>query len=220
MPISTTTTLVSSKAPSNFEDLVIFTATITGSTTFPGGPTGTVQFLDGLNLIGTVPLVGLTGATGQAQLQITSLAPTIHTITAIYSGDANFNGSQRTFSQQVLTVSSGGLIPGFAIVGTYSASGDSSSTPAVALSAIPSSTNANVEIILLWNSNSVGQIEITGNNGIDPPFDSGRISTLGSGVYIVGNGFTKTITLTLTAYDATGHPLVPPLTATAHITIS
>jgi hypothetical protein len=220
MPISTTTTLLSSEAPSNFEDLVIFTATITGSTTFPGGPTGTVQFLDGLNLIGTVPLVGLTGATGQAQLQITSLSPGNHTIVAIYSGDANFNGSQNAgFTQQVLTVSAGvGNIPGFAIVGTYSPSGDSSSTPAVALSAIPSNTTPFIEIILLWNTTAVGQIEITGNNGVDPPFDSGRISALGSGVYIIGNGFAQTIVLTLTAYDSTGNPL--GLTTTVKITIS
>lgn len=220
MPITTITTVMSSEAPSNFEDLVIFTATITGMSTFPGGPTGTVQFFDGPNLFGTVPLVGLTGATGEAQIQIASLAPAIHTIVAIYSGDANFGGSQNAgFTQQVLAVSEGeGLIPGFAIVGTYSASGDSSSTPAVSLSAIPSTTTPSTEIILLWNSTAVGQIEITGNNGIDPPFDSGRISTLGSGVYVIGNGFTQTIVLTLTAYDSTGHPL--GLTTTVKITIS
>jgi len=227
MPISTITTMSSSEAPSNFEDLVVFTATITGASTFPGGPTGTVSFYDGAisgpNLLGAVPLVGLTGATGQAQLQITSLSAVTHTIFAVYSGDSNFSGSQNAgFTQQVLVVSSGnGEIPGFAIVGTYSTSGDSSSTPAAALSAIPSSTPAATpptEIVLLWNTTAVGQIEITGNNGQDPPFDTGRISTLGSGVYVVANGFTKTITLTLTAYDSTGHPL--GLTATATVTIT
>ncbi len=53
--------------------------------TLPGAgvPTGTVQFLNGNTVAGTVPLAGSTA----------TLPNTAGTYTAVYSGDANFNGS-------------------------------------------------------------------------------------------------------------------------------
>jgi hypothetical protein len=123
------------------------------------------------------------------------------------------------------------VVPGFAIVAGYSSLGDSDLAPQVTFSAIPSSAAAGAPIYLIWSTLNVGQIEVTGTNGVDyigagplptspSGFDTGRISAIGSGIYQIPNGFTESITLTLTAYDATGHPLVPPLTATVHITIS
>jgi len=122
-------------------------------------------------------------------------------------------------------------IPGFAVVGGYSSQGDSDLAPQVSFSAIPSTLHAGAPVYLIWSTLNVGQIEIKGSNGVDyigagplpispTGFDTGRISSIGSGIYQIPNGFTQSITLTLTAYDATGHPLVPSLTATAHITIS
>jgi hypothetical protein len=89
----TTTTVTSSKSPSNFGDTVTFTATVTGS---GGTPTGTVQFLDGATPIGTGTLSG-----GSTSIQNSSLSAGNHTITANYSGDANFATSTGTFNQTV-----------------------------------------------------------------------------------------------------------------------
>ena len=58
---------------------IILTATV------PTGATGTVSFLDGTTLLGTAPVIGNT-----ATLTISTLAPGTHSITSVYSGDANF----------------------------------------------------------------------------------------------------------------------------------
>jgi hypothetical protein len=235
MPLIVTSLMfTSSEAPSNFEDNVVFTATVTGVSSFPGGPTGTVEFWDGVPpsdggtgvLIGTVPLVGLTGFTGQAQLQISSLTAGIHTMVAIYSGDANFATSQNYppgFTQQVLTVpASGGILPGFALIASYTSSGDASLPPQASLTAVPLTVAPFASVILLWDTLNVAFVRIQGNNHVDyqsppPPgsisgFDTGFISTTGSGVYVVGNGFSATITLTLTTYGP-GQVLLAPSSA-------
>ena len=62
-----------------------------------GTPTGTVTFLDGGVSIGTGALSG-----GTATLTTASRSPSTHTITAIYSGDSNFQGcSTPALSQTV-----------------------------------------------------------------------------------------------------------------------
>jgi hypothetical protein len=61
---------------------LVFTATVSSSTTTP---TGTVSFLDG-----TTPLGQGTLSNGVAALSTSSLTAGSHTITAVYSGDANF----------------------------------------------------------------------------------------------------------------------------------
>jgi hypothetical protein len=81
----TTTGLVSSVNPSLPSQPVTFTATVTGS---GGTPSGTVTFKDGANTLGTGTL-----ASGQAGFSTSSLALGSHSITAVYGGDANFQGS-------------------------------------------------------------------------------------------------------------------------------
>jgi len=81
---STGTALTSSVDPSLFGQPVTFTATVNPLS----GPTGTVQFSDGVNLLGTVALSG-----GTASLTTSALAVGSHFITATYSGDTNFTGS-------------------------------------------------------------------------------------------------------------------------------
>jgi hypothetical protein len=226
--VTTLSVLVSSEAPSNFEDQVTFTATVTGSTFNVAPPSGTVSFYDDGDLIETVTVVPLTPTSNTSRATsdpITILLVGTHDITAIYSGDANYGGSTaipNPLLQQVNAIPSGApLLPGFALIASFSASGDSSLPPQATLFAVPQSTHAHTSITLLWDTVNVGQIEIAGNNSVDYQplgFDSGRISTTGSGVYIVGNGFTKSILLTLTAYDATGSPL--GLTSSVQIIIS
>jgi hypothetical protein len=230
MSIFTSTAVTSSQSPSNFEDWVVFTATVTAASSMVPGPTGSVNFYDGGNLFGNVTLMGLTGNKGQAQIQIASLTAGIHSITAVYSGDSNFTGSTSpAFSQQVNTVSIvGGTIPGLALTASYSPMGDSSLPPQATFFIVPSSALAGQTVNLVWDTANVAYVRITGDNHVDyqtppPPgsvsgFDTGFVNASGTGVYVVGNGFTASITLTLTAYNSSFVSL--GLTSSATLTIT
>jgi trimeric autotransporter adhesin len=108
-------TLASSPNPSNYQQAVIFTATV------PSGVTGTVQFVEGTTVLGTGTISGTT-----AFLSINSLAVGTDPVTAVYSGDANFNPATSAVDNQVvinnldftLTLTSAGtqtVIPGNAV---------------------------------------------------------------------------------------------------------
>jgi autotransporter-associated beta strand protein len=81
-PLTTTTTLALTTGtnPSDFGDVVTFTATVTGAT-----PTGNVTFHNGVTPLG----VGTLDAASQASITISSLTAGEHTITAWYNGDTN-----------------------------------------------------------------------------------------------------------------------------------
>lgn len=91
---ATSTGVASSLNPSALGDSVTFTATVS----WPAGtgtPTGTVQFkIDGTNSGGPVTL----SAGGTAQLTPSTLTAGTHTVTADYSGDANFAVSTGTLA--------------------------------------------------------------------------------------------------------------------------
>jgi hypothetical protein len=82
-PVSTVTVLSSSIGTSVFGQSVTFTASVT-----PNAATGTVTFKDGNKTLGTATLSG-----GSASLSSNTLAVGSHSITAVYSGDTNDNGS-------------------------------------------------------------------------------------------------------------------------------
>jgi Bacterial Ig-like domain (group 3)/Beta-propeller repeat len=82
----TTTTLVSSRNPSNSGQSVTFTATVAPQ--FSGTPTGTVKFLNGATVLATKYLSG-----GKASFATSKLPPGSNMITAVYAGDSNFTGS-------------------------------------------------------------------------------------------------------------------------------
>ena len=91
---ATTTTVASSLNPSALGESVTFTATVIGPAG-TGTPTGAVQFkIDGANSGGPVTL----SAGGTAQLTPSTLTAGTHTVTADYSGDANFAVSTGTLS--------------------------------------------------------------------------------------------------------------------------
>ncbi len=77
---ATSTTLTSSANPATFGQFVTLTAAVT-----PPVATGTVQFLDGKTSLGTATLAG-----GSATLAVSTLSFGTHSITAVYSGDANY----------------------------------------------------------------------------------------------------------------------------------
>ena len=93
----TTTAVSSSVSPSVLGQPVTFVAAVTVIPPGAGAPTGTIDFKDGDTVVQTVPL----NAQGQAAFTTASLTPGNHTITAMYSGDASFNGSSASVSQEV-----------------------------------------------------------------------------------------------------------------------
>jgi sugar lactone lactonase YvrE len=107
---STSVTLVSSQNPAYSNTPVNFTATVT-----PAAATGTVQFLDGATVLGTVALSG-----GSAVLTTSALNQGSHSITAVYSGDANDSGCTSAALSQVMKSSAGmttGISPSPAVAG-------------------------------------------------------------------------------------------------------
>jgi len=91
-------TLTSSVNPSTLGQAVTFTASL-GTTGGPptATPSGTVQFSDGANLLGSARI-----ASGQATFTTSSLTGGVRTIVAQYSGDSNFGPSQASSQQTVL----------------------------------------------------------------------------------------------------------------------
>jgi hypothetical protein len=90
---STTVVLTSAPDPSTFGQVKTLTATVT----CPGGATGTVSFFDGATLLGTGTL-----SSGVATFPISTLAVGSHSLTAVYSGDANCTGSTSPVDTQIV----------------------------------------------------------------------------------------------------------------------
>ena len=84
-------TITSSLNPAPQGSAVTFIATV------PAGATGTVQFLDGTTVLGTG-----TVSSGAASFSTTALSVGTHSITAVYSGDANYNGATSSAVSQVI----------------------------------------------------------------------------------------------------------------------
>jgi hypothetical protein len=97
-PTATTTAVISSVNPSVVGQSVTFTATVTGSS-----PTGTVQFKDGASDLGAP--VTLSG--GSAALNTAALTQGTHSITAVFSGDANNATSTSSAVVQTVNASAG-----------------------------------------------------------------------------------------------------------------
>jgi hypothetical protein len=84
--VVTTTMLGPTILQEQFDEPITLRAVVTPAVS--GTPTGTVTFTDGGTTLGTVALTG-----GTALLVNPSLTPSLHLITATYSGDANFLSS-------------------------------------------------------------------------------------------------------------------------------
>ena len=98
LPVDTTTTLASSKNPALTTDALTLTATV-APVSGTAVPTGTVDFKNGTTSLGTANV----GATGTATLSgVTFNAGGTYSLTASYSGDANFNASTSTVLSQVV----------------------------------------------------------------------------------------------------------------------
>ena len=96
---STTTTLASSKNPSQYGLTVTFTATVTPA--HGGTVSGTVTFKQGTTVLGTS-----TVASGKAQLAVSSLGEGTFPITAVYDGSTDFLTSTSATLSQVINKAS------------------------------------------------------------------------------------------------------------------
>lgn len=92
---SSTTSVSSSASATTFGQPVTFTATVTPG--YGSSLTGTLTFFDGSTSLGTAPV-----ANNTAQLPLSTLAAGAHSITAKYSGDANYLASTSTAITQTV----------------------------------------------------------------------------------------------------------------------
>jgi hypothetical protein len=93
---ATTTTLSASASPARVRQAVIFTVTVR-DLTGTGTPTGTVTFFVGNTAVATVTL----DANGRASFARVFSRKGLFTIRAVYSGDANFDASSQSLTEQV-----------------------------------------------------------------------------------------------------------------------
>lgn len=101
---NTTTSVVSSANPATLNQPVTFTATVAPVSGVTGTPTTTVKFFDGTTLLGPGTLSTVNGHQ-QATFTTSTLAIGQHSITAVYQGDTNFNGSTSpVLAQQITTI--------------------------------------------------------------------------------------------------------------------
>lgn len=91
---NTTTTAFSSQNPSAFGQSVVFSATVSATS---GTPAGIVTFMDGAVVLGTSPLSGTS-----ATFSTSALSVGAHSITAVYGGDPNYNGSTSSILTQTV----------------------------------------------------------------------------------------------------------------------
>lgn len=96
--LTTVTILSSSPNPSNNQTSVTFTVSVSAVAPGLGGPTGSVQLLDGTTVIGTSAPSG-----GAALITVPPMTAGTHSITAIYGGSANFVGSASTSWTQTVS---------------------------------------------------------------------------------------------------------------------
>jgi hypothetical protein len=95
---STSTYLTSSLNPSSTGEPVTFTASVSVSQPQTDLPSGTVVFKNGSTTLGSVPL----DSSAQAVFTTSTLLAGPHNISAVYSGDFNYNGSiSNTINQLV-----------------------------------------------------------------------------------------------------------------------
>lgn len=164
-------------------------------------------------------------SSSSAQASTTELLVGLHAIQAQYEGDSTHAASNsNTLVQQVVNVPATTIqtLPGFALIASYTVNGDNALPPQVQLYAVPTTASPTQSIDLLWNTLNVAYVRITGDNHTDYQpggFTTPLISTSGSGIYVVGNGFTADIQLTLQGYDVSQNP-IPGLISQVQIVIT
>jgi hypothetical protein len=189
--------------PSVVGQPVTFTTTIAAGLRNGGTPTGTIQFKDGSNPIGSAQTI----VNGSVSLTYSGLSAGTHTINAVYSGDTTFIPHTVPYTQVVgasgpaVTLSPTSLTFATTLIGA-------------------SSPTQNITVTNTGNQTlNISQIAITGTNlaefKLQPDTTCG--TTLGAGSNcIIGIAFRPTATGTQTATlsitdNATNSPQTAPL---------
>jgi Bacterial Ig-like domain (group 3)/FG-GAP-like repeat len=108
----TTLTLGTSAASTVYGSVETFTAKVAASMAARPALTGTVSFFDGTTLLGTASV-----STGSAIFSTSALALGTHTVSAVYSGDSNFNRN----TSGTVSVAVTSLAPAFTLSSTSTA---------------------------------------------------------------------------------------------------
>ena len=171
---STTTVVAASVNPSVSGQTVTYTATVSSVAPASGTRTGTVAFQDGGVVIASCAAKAV-AVNGTATCAIAYTGPGTHTITAIYSGDANFTAS--TASAITQTVNLG------------------PTAVALSSSANPSSTGANVT----FTANVTATAPASGARTGTVDFQVGGVNIAGCSAQVVpASGKATCVTNTLT----------------------
>ena len=184
---STATTVSSSAATSAFGQTVTFTATIglvRPATTAVAAPTGSVVFYDhGAAISPAVPLITTNGVTS-ASFAAATLSVGLHSITAVYSDDANFAPSSTT-SPLAQTVNK------------------ASTTTTIVSSANPSVSGQSVMFTAQVTVNNPGSQAAANPTGTVTFYDGGV--AIGTGT--LSNTATDTATFTTRSLSTTTHSI-------------
>jgi hypothetical protein len=172
---STTTVVAASVTPSVSGQTVTYTATVSAVAPASGTRTGTVAFQDG-GVVIAVCAAKAVAVIGTATCAIAYAGPGTHTITAIYSGDANFTASTASAVTQTINLGATAV--------------------ALSSSANPSSTGANVT----FTANVTATAPASGARTGTVDFQVGGINITGCSAQVVpASGKATCVTNTLTA---------------------
>ncbi|HLJ96818.1 MAG TPA: Ig-like domain repeat protein [Gemmataceae bacterium] len=163
---STSLSITTSSNPSALGQNVAFTATVLITAPAAGTPTGTVQFqIDGSNVGGAVNV----SSSGTAIFSTTALPVGPHTITAKYSGDGNFAGSNGALSG-VQTIASLGTTTTVASSANPSLSGQAVTFTATVGVLSPGSGTPKGTVQFLIDGNPVGSpVTLSGGQATSDP---------------------------------------------------
>jgi Bacterial Ig-like domain (group 3) len=132
---ATTTTLTSSNDPAVYGQTVIFTAKVVAAFASTNAPTGSVTFMNGVNVIGTAPLVN-----GTATFAAPALGVGTDVIVAVYSGDSNFANSASPVLSETVALASTGSSGGLALSAATSYISTASAPVAQSIGLVSSTT--------------------------------------------------------------------------------
>jgi hypothetical protein len=96
---ATTMTLSTDANPAALEDIVVLTASVTGSTS--AMPTGRILVMVNGAVVAEVEVGAVSGSTARVIVSVPALAHGNHTVTATYLGDPTFKGSTAQITQAV-----------------------------------------------------------------------------------------------------------------------
>ena len=139
--------LSSSQNPAVAGQSVTFSVTVA-----PTGATGTVQFKDGATVLGTVTVAG-----GAASFATSTLAAGSHSITAVYSGDGNYNGASASLSQIIKATTT-------TVLSANSSSIALGQTVQLTASVTPASATGTVQF--LNGASALGTVAVSGGAGV------------------------------------------------------